>query len=499
MEKRFMALWFCRLKTDWKILRQPEFADIPFVFAMPDHNRIIITALNAIAQAEGLQVGMRVADAKAITPSIKVLNDIAGREIKLLSAIGEWCIRYSPAVAVDLPDGLILNISGCCHLWGDEAAYLNEVVQRFQSKGYTVKAAIADTIGTAWAMARFSLANMIVPVKEHKQALMKLPPAALRIEQPILERLHKLGFNKISAIMQIPRSELRRRFGDGLILRLMQALGEIEEYMPLVKEPEPYQERLPSMEPIRTRTGIEIAIRQLLERLTARLASEGKGIRTAILSTYRIDGKVQQVSIGTHKATYQVEHLFKLFELRIEEIEPDLGIELFVIDAPKVEEVVIPQQVIWKGKPKLEDSGIAELLDRLAGKVGTQAIHRYLPQEHYWPERSIANSINVQEKPQTFWRTDVQRPTQILSQPQLIEVSAPIPDYAPMLFRYNGHVHHIKRSDGPERIEREWWLEKGEHRDYYIVEDQQGFRYWVFRSGHYGQRQNQWYIHGFFA
>lgn len=499
MEKRFLALWFYRLKTDWITLRKPELAQVPLVFAMPDHNRIIITALNELAEAQGLHIGMRVADAKAITPSLKVLDDKAGREIKLLKAIGEWCIRYTPAVALDLPNGLIFNINGCTHLWGGESAYLDEIIERFSSKGYTVKAAIADTIGTAWAMARYVNSNTIIPANEHKRALMLLPPAALRLESSALERLNKLGFNKISAMMQIPRTELRRRIGDNAILRLMQALGEVEEYVKFIKEPELYQERLPSMEPIRTRTGIEIAIRELLKLLTKRLSSEGKGIRTAILTTYRIDNKVQQVIIGTNKATYQIEHLFKLFELHISEIEPDLGIELFVLDAHHVEDVEESQQVIWTGKPRLQDSGIAELLDRVTGKVGAQAVHRYLPQEHYWPERSIKSSTNMQDKPQSFWRTDAQRPTHLLANPQLIQVSAPIPDYPPMLFRYQGEVHHIKRSDGPERIEREWWLETGEHRDYYIVEDQQGFRYWVFRSGHYGQHQTQWYLHGFFA
>lgn len=499
MEKRFMSIWFCRLKTDWMSIRKPELAELPFVFSLPDHNRIIITAVNSIADLEGIQVGMRLADAKAILPTIKVFNDSPERAEKLLKAIGEWCIRYTPFVAIDLPDGLIFNITGCTHLWGSETNYLEEIVQRFKSKGYFVRAAIADTIGTAWAIARFSRNVSIVPKGEHKSALLPLPQAALRLDNEVLEKLNKLGFQNINNLFAVPHTELRRRFGQGLILRLMQALGEVEERLNPIVEPKPYEERLPSLEPIRTRTGIEIAINDLLEMMCDRLAAEGKGIRTATLKTHRIDGKVQQIAIGTNKATYQVPHLYKLFDLQIGEIEPDLGIELFVLEALKVEDVDITQQAIWKGKPKLEENGIVELLDRIAGKVGAAAIHRYIPQERYWPERTIKNTINIQEKAHSLWRTDLQRPTNLLDKPQLIQVSAPIPDYAPMLFRYQGEVHHIKRSDGPERIEREWWLDEGEHRDYYIVEDQHGFRYWVFRSGHYGKQNPEWYLHGFFA
>ena len=84
--------------------------------------------------------------------------------------------------------------------------------------------------------------------------------------------------------------------------------------------------------------------------------------------------------------------------------------------------------------------------------------------------------------------------------PEPIEVTAPIPDYPPMLFRYKGKLHKIIKADGPERIEQEWWLQEGQHRDYYCVEDEEGCRYWLFRSGHYdAEKTYQWFIHGFFA
>jgi protein ImuB len=499
MERRFMALWFCRLKTDWITLRKPELANVPLVFVLSEKNRLIITALNDVAEAQGLHVGMRVADAKAIIPHIKVLNDSVGREEKLLTAIGQWCIRYTPLVALDLPDGLVFNCSGCAHLWGGEAAYLDDVVTKFKSKGYTVRAAIADTVGAAWAMARYGQRNSIVPTQEHKQFVMQLPPVALRLENNVLDKLSKLGFRRVESFASIPRASLRRRFGDGLLLRLMQAFGEVEEYIKPIIVPEPYHERLPSLEPIRTRPGIEIALRQLLETLGQRLLSEGKGIRNAALRTFRIDGKTQQIEIGTNQATCNVEHLFKLFDLKIGDIKPGLGIELFILEASKVEDVEITQHAIWASKPGLKDSGVLELLDRVAGKIGLQAIHRYLPQERHWPENSIKPSNSPKELPQSHWRSDTPRPIELLSRPEPIDVSAPIPDYPPMLFRYQNKVHHIKRSDGPERIEREWWLNEGEHRDYYIVEDQTGNRYWVFRSGHYGATQTKWFLHGFFA
>jgi protein ImuB len=148
----------------------------------------------------------------------------------------------------------------------------------------------------------------------------------------------------------------------------------------------------------------------------------------------------------------------------------------------------------------MEDAGLAELLDRLATKAAKDGIRRYVPDEHHWPERSIKLAASLEERPATPWRTDRPRPIRLLAQPEPVLVSAPIPDYPPMLFRYKGVVHEIKKADGPERIEREWWLEEGEHRDYYSVEDQEGRRYWLFRSGHYDvDNPHAWFIHGFFS
>src|SRR6185312_14968854 len=147
--------------------------------------------------------------------------------------------------------------------------------------------------------------------------------------------------------------------------------------------------------------------------------------------------------IGTNQPSHHSGHLFKLFGLKIASIEPGLGIELFILEAPKVEDVSPEQEALWAESPGLEDTAVAELLDRLAGKVGTGAIRRYLPVEHYWPERSIKQASSIRERPAISWRTDKPRPVQLLTPPEPIKVAAPIPDYPPMLFIYKGKRHSV--------------------------------------------------------
>jgi len=502
MRSRFISIWFRHLLADWQLIRRPELSGLPFVFAAPDHGRMLVKAVSPLAAEQGVETGMAAADAKAICPGLEVLDDKPGRAKKLLKGLGEYCIRYAPIVAIDefSMDGLILDVSGCAHLWGGEREYLKEIVSRLKSKGYTVRLAIADTPGAAWAVSRFGKVTPLVAPGGHVETLQALPPEALRLEELTLSKLRKLGFYQIKSFMGMPRSVLRRRFGEAFLLRLAQALGTEPEQLQALQQPVPFRERLACLEPIKTRTGIEIAITKLLEALCKRLQVEGQGLRSGVLTGYRIDGKIVQVVIGTSAASHSVAHLFKLFQLKIDQIKPALGIELFELEALKVAPVDVPQEALWNCKPGLDNKSVLQLIDRLSGKLGAAAVHRYVPEARYWPERAVVQAGSLTEVRTRDWCIDKPRPTELLPRPEVIQVMALIPDHPPKFFIYKGEHHQVMKADGPERIEREWWLDAGEHRDYYRVEDANGRRYWLYRSGHYGSNQPfQWFVHGFFA
>lgn len=499
MQKRFVSIWLPYLATDWFTLRQPALKDIPFVLVAPDHGRKVITALSPKARTKGIYPGQTLADAKAVFPSLQHFDDKPGLVQQLLQRIAEWCIRFTPYAMVDPYGGILLDATGCTHLWNGEKEYITDIINRITEKGFLAKAAIADTIGCAWGMTRFGRSPIIENGKQY-EALLPLPPEALRLDEDIAQRLRKLGLQQIKNFISIPRSALRRRFGPQLLQRIDQALGREEELITPVIPPEPYHERLPCMEPITRREGIDIALQKLLEQLCQRLQKENKGLRTATFKGYRIDGKTTSISISTNRPSYNVKHLFHLFGIKLDNIAPGMGIELFVLEANHTEDHIPPQEEFWKRSGPLEDIRISELIDRLTGKLGPDVIHRYLPDEHHWPERSYKKTTALTEKPATAWKTDKPRPLHLLPVPEQVDVTAPVPDYPPMSFRHKGRHHRIVKADGPERIEQEWWIQEGLHRDYYAVEDEEGHRYWLFRSGHYDQdKKDQWFLHGYFA
>jgi protein ImuB len=499
MSKRFVVIWFPYLRTDWFTRRKQILKELPFVLTVPDHGRQLISASNPIAREQGVETGMVLADARAVIPSLQVLDDRPELSHRLLNGLAEWCTKYTPFVAIDLPGGLILDASGCTHLWGGEIRYLEDILTRLKNLGYHTRAAIADTIGTAWAMAHYGKGALIIESKQQTAALMSLPAEALRIEAETVEQLYNLGLGRISGFIGMQRSALRRRFGRSILQRLDQALGNEEEIVEPVQPVIPYQERLTSLEPIITATGIEIGLQRLLGTLCHRLKQEQKGLKTAIFKCYRTDGRIEKIEIGTNHPSSNSTHLFKLFELKISCIEPGPGIDLFLLEAQKTETVSPLQEKIWQKTGGLNNIQLSELFDRIAGKFGNDHIQRYVPDEHYWPERSIKPALSVNEELLREWKTGRPRPVQLLSSPEQVQVTAPVPDYPPMNFRYKGKLHKIIKADGPERIEQEWWLQQGQHRDYYYVEDEEGRRYWLFRAGHYSDSSYQWFIHGFFA
>jgi protein ImuB len=409
----------------------------------------------------GVETGMVVSDARAIYPSLKISttipNSLKDYEVnrKMVHPIYRCrCPRSAQWSHLD--------VSGCAHLWGGERHYIKDINTRLINRGLRCTCNDGDTIGAAWAIAHYGETNPIVESGKQMETLLNLSPAALRLEPESTDRLMKLGLRKISQFINMPRPALRRRFGPGLILKLDQALGNAEEPIKTVQPIEPFRERLPCLEPIVTSTGIEIALERLLETVCHRLMQEGKGIRKAIFIGYRVDNKIEKIEIGTNRATHNQKHLFKLFAEKISSIEPALGIELFMLEALKTEKLSPKQEKLWDSTSGLKSEAISELMDRLMNRFGPAPIHRFQPDEHHWPERSYKKMESlfmiVDRLPLTV---DRPRPLHLLKIPEHIEVTAPIPDYPPMNFRYLGKLHTIKKADGPERIEPEWWIAEG--------------------------------------
>ena len=454
-----------------------------------------------------------------------------------LQRLAQWCRRYSPWTAPMGSDGVALDITGCAHLQGGEAALRREAVERLERQGIVARAAIADTLGAAWAVACGGPGG-VVPPGGACQALAGLPIAALRLDAVAASELERLGLRRIGDLYALERAALAARFGDGVALRLDQALGRAAEPLsPLPPQPARWMQRR-FADPIATPEALAASVQGLLERLCRVLGEERLGARRLVLSCYRVDGTAAQVTVGTARPTRDPRHLLRLFAGRLDTIDPGLGIEDMVLAAMAVEGLAAAQLRLSTPRPArptvprdkvvlfpgdkimarqvarallaaegrdrdvADPAELAVLVDRLANRLGASEVGRLEPRQSHVPERAqrLAPAVAV---PQGAWRADLPRPVRLLSRPEPVEVVALVPDEPPIRFCWRRLEHRVRRADGPERLCGEWWRGSGESvelRDYYRVEDEDGRRFWLYRDGLFQpQPKPRWFLHGLFA
>jgi protein ImuB len=487
------------------------------VISHHEKNTHRITALDERAGALMLKCGMGIADARAMYPSIEIVEADPSADRKLIEALADWCDRYTPLVALDGTDGIFLDITGCASLFGGERAMLDDIVSRFFSQGFDVRAGLASTPGTAWAAARFSSETLIIEPYEEQSLLDRLPLAALRLDPGTCTSLEGVGLRTIGSLTAAPRAPLARRFGKMLLLRLDQAFGRIEEAISPRIPVAPLSVERHLAEPIGLLEEIERLVLQLASSLKQDLERRGEGARALELLLFRVDGAVSRISVGASAPVREPRSIGKLFHERLAALETsiDVGygfdlVRLSVFATATYERL----QADLGGKVVSDSEDVAMFADRVRARLGREAILKPLLIESHLPERAallvpfdemplrknIASADeNVQAKHRCF-----ERPQRLFCHPEPVDVPlTQVPEGAPPHFRWRRTLHQVARSEGPERLAPEWWQQKEqtETRDYYRVEDTDGRRYWLYREGLYGKSKSspRWYLHGLSA
>ncbi|HEV7982383.1 MAG TPA: DNA polymerase Y family protein, partial [Xanthobacteraceae bacterium] len=214
--RRYLSLWLRRLATDRLARSRSPAPDEPVVVTEAVKSAQRIVAMNDAAQRLGLRHGMPLADARAMFPALVVAAGDAAADRRLLDAVADWCDRYTPLIGLDAPDGLMLDITGCAHLFGGELALCRDLLARLAAQHLHARAAIADTAGCAWGVAHHGDASL-VPPRQMRAALAPLPAAALRLAPETVAALAEVGLREVGDLLDLPRAPLAARFGDILV------------------------------------------------------------------------------------------------------------------------------------------------------------------------------------------------------------------------------------------------------------------------------------------
>lgn len=523
-----------RSGRDYRAASAPEAhgAGTPFALVTRSARGLELAAVDDAAAAAGLTPGQALADARTRVPELLTRPAEPSRDAAALATLVQWSGRYGPLRNSEGEDGLWVDISGVAHLFGGETALLADCRRQLAAAGFTARLALADSVAAAHALARFGPAAQPIAIAApgaSAAALAPLPVAALRLAPTTVLLLRRLGLARIGDLYGLPRASLARRFrearkashgessaalADDVVLRLDQALGAIREpRRPFVPAPCRLA-RLVFAEPLTSAAGVEVALSAAVAELCKRLGEAGEGARRLSLTLYRTDGSSTVLAIGTSAASRDEGHLRRLFGEKLDTLDLGFGVDVVILEAPAVEPLAAIQAGLAAARRPASQASFAELVDRLANRVGADAVHRLARRATHLPEQAdmvVPALAAVAADPALSTRPGAPRPPLLLTRPEPIEVIAAVPEGPPRRFLWRRARHRIVKAEGPERIAPAWWQAIGaavpsaarRPRDYYRIEDDRGGRYWVFREGLYEEGADDvppaWYVHGLFG
>ncbi|MEF0938910.1 Y-family DNA polymerase [Rhizobium sp. BR 362] len=502
---RVVSVFFPTLATDRIRRADPSISvETPLVVVARSGSKRWLSAVDVNAARVGLHVGTPAAKAQALVQGLQMVDADPGADRAALERLTLWALsQYSPVVAADPPDGIVMDTEGADHLQGGEELMLSGLVNRFRARGLQARAVVADTWGAAYGLARSMMTETrIIPAGKTAEAVAQLPLTSLRLSAETVISLRTLGFQTVGELAATPRAPLALRFGPEIGRRLDQMFGRVPEPIDPIRCPEIIEVHRAFAEPIGAAETIGKYISRLVTKLCLELQAKGLGVRRTDLIIHRVDNTIQALRAGTAKPVRDATWLTKLLRDRIERIDPGFGIEKLSLAATMVE----PLDDNQIASSLVEDAtvDVGAFVDVL-GNRGTYRIYRFAPVASDVPERSVQRISAVAAKVGQTWPMVWPRPVRLMDRPELIEVMALLPDHPPVWFNWRGKRRCVKRADGPERIFGEWWQRTSEWaavRDYFTVEDDTGERYWIYRSGDgvdLDTGSHRWFLHGVFG
>jgi len=446
---------------------------------------------------------MPASKAQAMVADLTMVDAAPAEDAAVLQKLALWALcHYSPIVATDGDDGLVMDIEGADHLQGGEHPLLSDLISRFRGRGLNARTAVADSWGAAHALARLMNTDVtIVPRGGVTQAVADLPVVALRLPKDVVKDLRVLGVETVGQLSVMPRAPLVLRFGAEPTRRLDQMMGRLAEPIEPFRAAELVAADKNFSEPIGAPETIARSIHWLAERLSACLAQKGLGARRCDLTVHRVDNSRQHLRAGLARPVRDPKRLSKLLCDRVETLDPGFGIEKLVLTAIVAE----PLEAQQTGSALIcqQATDITPLVDILGNRG--HRLFRLAPVASDVPERSVMRIPASAPDVGQDWPARWPRPARLLASPEPIDVMALLPDQPPVVFTWRGKRRKVIRADGPERIFGEWWLRPREFqavRDYFVVEDEPGERYWIYRAGDGADPatgSHRWFLHGVFG
>ncbi len=538
-DPRFLCVWFPQWPLQCLLRSQPALRHQPILLHVRDARRgEVVAYASSSARDLGVRVGMPVVEAlalprtcggKKVRPLHGAAYDPLADRAALEDLAGDW-ESFSPSLGLEEevpPSALWLDLAGSAPRWGGERRLVQALFQDCRHRGLRGQAAVAPTWGAAWAIAHFGIPcrargaspqgespetwQRFVSSEELHTALANLPVESLRLSPPAIEQLHGLGVTWIRQLWQLPRQGLATRFGDALIRRMDQAVGQVAEPLVAFRQA-PRLEVGCSLEyPTTCRSQLQGFLQSLAEELAQRLWQQGKGALHLTLELRLQDHSHRSLEVGLFQPSIRPDQFCGLLDLPLERQELSSPVHHLQLRATVTAAITAVQSNCLREVGPAPARSVSQLVESLSNRLGPQAVLgvqplaevlperacRWIPLTGHRPPRAAHGAAVKKRGPATRPHEDTPPrawPCHLQEVATPLEVPDVTPEGPPQTFRDAWGTHHVQRAWGPERLETGWWRTGLVRRDYYQVEDQWGCRFWIYRD----LQNGEWRLQGRF-
>ncbi|MEZ5976680.1 MAG: hypothetical protein R3F34_00450 [Planctomycetota bacterium] len=462
-----------------------------------------VVAGSSLAQARGLLFG---------APLHTQEHDPAG-DLAALERLARAARRYSPRVAAFPPDALALEIKGSERLFGGEQALLEDALRWFARLAFDARAAVASTLGCAFAVARFAVdpgrgperRGLRVREGRERDALERLPVAALRLPEDVLEGLFELGLATCGDVLRLPASRCRRDSGTSCSSASTRRSARGRRRSRACRTPSCRGANASSRDPSTTARCAGSSCANCWANSRRSLEERELGATKVVIELWPSDGPPTELARTTSRAGRDPAHLWSLVATEIERAPVGFGVEKLAVRAEGLERL-LPRQLGASGAdgagPSEHDREYWALVDALRARLGERAAFACDAREDFRPECAFVP--RRPELPPSGARVARrERPTRLHREPIAVDVEER--DGRPVAFTLRGVRTELERTIGLERIVAPWWpgaprparALEGPERTYVRALDADGRWLWLCRrSAPDGEARASWFVHG---
>ena len=321
------------------------------------------------------------------------------------------------------PDSLLLDVTGLAHLFGDENQLARQLLLHCESLGYLPRIAVADTVGVAWALARYFAGQyfaqhqqpVVLPPGD-RDAIKQLPVESLRLEPVTIDTLYQLGIETIGQLQRLSRNDLAMRFGNAIHRRLDQMTGKVSEPVVARRKPADFISEQLLEHPTNHRETIEVIVARLVTGICEQMRARQQGALQWTVQLACQSGPPLEFRVNLFQPTATTRQVMPLVEMQLEQVlsphtrkyrkrnrgkprsiqssqpknnqddQPQsqtenqfhryTTIQVNEITVSVTSSVLLAQQQrkLFDENPRLDRQSLAHLINRLANRLGTQNV-----------------------------------------------------------------------------------------------------------------------------